>query len=234
MALEDYEHDMLRCSRCSYCKWISIPNFTNIDFLEGCPAVAKYNWHAYASGGKFNMALSLLKGRIDYSDALLDALYRCQMDGNCDVSCKTIQDIEPLQTMQEFRIKCVENGQLLPQHMVVIDALRKEDNMMQSLKVDRGKWAEGLDVKDLTRDKAKVAYHAGCRYSFDEELWPITRGGLTLLKDAGVDIGIMGPDEACCGGRAYEIGYAGELTKYAEHNTDALRNAGVDASYPLR
>jgi len=95
------------------------------------------------------------------------------------------------------------------------------------LKADRGKWAEGLDVKDLAKESAEVVYHAGCRYSYDEELRPIARAGLTLLRDVGVDIGIMGTDEACCGGRAYELGYAGELTKYAEHQIESLRTAGV-------
>jgi Fe-S oxidoreductase len=194
MGIEVYEHDMLRCTRCSYCKWIPFQNFQNPYFIQGCPSVARYNWHAYAAGGKFNMALSLLKGRIEYSDAFLEAVYRCQMDGSCDVSCKAVQDIEPLQLMQELRIKCVEDGQLLPAHMVVIDGLRKEDNMMQRLKADRGNWAKGIDVKNLTQAEAAAVYHAGCRYSFDEELWPVARAGLILLKNAGVDIGIMGSD----------------------------------------
>jgi Fe-S oxidoreductase len=199
----------------------------NTGFMEGCPSVSRYNWHAYSASGKFNMAYSLLQGRIGISDAFLDVLYKCHMDGSCDISCKVQQDIEPLQLMQELRIKCIEDGQTLPAHMIVIEGLRKEDNMMQSLKADRGKWAEGLDVKILTHERAEVVFHAGCRYSFDEELLPVVRGGLTLLKDAGVDIGIMGVDEACCGGRAYELGYAGELIKYAEHQMETFRTAGV-------
>jgi Fe-S oxidoreductase len=229
MAWQDYEHDMQRCPRCSYCKWIPWRFIRNTDFMEGCPSVSRYNWHAYAAGGKLNIAYSLLCDRIEISDAFLDILYKCQMDGSCDVSCKVQQDLEPLQLMQELRIKCVEDGRLLPAHMMVIAGLQKEDNMMQSLKADRGRWAEGLDVKDLTKESAEVVYHAGCRYSFDEELWPVARGGLTLLRDAGVDVGIMGVAEACCGGRAYELGYAGELTKYAEHQMEAFRAAGVKA-----
>jgi Fe-S oxidoreductase len=229
MAWQDYEHDMKRCTRCSYCKWIPWRFMQNTDFMSGCPSVARYNWHAYAAGGKFNIAYSLLRDRIEISDAFLDIIYKCQMDGSCDISCKVQQDLEPLQLMQELRIKCVEDGRLLPAHMMVIDGLQKEDNMMQALKADRGKWADGLDVKDLTRESAEVVYHAGCRYSFDEELWPVARGGLALLREAGVDVGIMGADEACCGGRAYELGYAGELTKYAEHQMEAFRTAGVKA-----
>ena len=227
MALEDYKHDMLRCTRCSYCKWIPWENFQKTDFIKNCPAVSRYNWHAYSAGGKFNMALSLLEGRIDYSDALLEAVYRCQMDGSCDVSCKSIQDIEPLQSMQALRIKCVEEGHAIPAHVAIVDHLRKEDNMMQGLKDDRGKWAEGLDVKELTKEKAEVYFHAGCQYCYEEELWPVARTGLSLLRDAGVDIGILGGSEICCGGRAYEMGFEGELNRYASRHEKILKKAGV-------
>ena len=37
----------------------------------------------------------------------------------------------------------------------------------------------------------------------------------------------MGKDEACCGGRAYEMGYEAELVKYAEHNVQAWKTAGI-------
>ena len=227
MTYQDYTHDMQRCTRCSYCKWIPYRYMKSTDFMEGCPSLARYNWHAYSASGKFNIAYSLLKDRIEIDETFLDVLYHCQMDGSCDVSCKVQQDLEPLQLMQELRIKCVEEGQLLPVHMLVIEGLRKEDNMMQALKADRGKWTEGLNTKDLSSESAEVVYHAGCRYSYDEELKSIARAGLTLLRDAGVDIGIMGTEEACCGGRAYELGYAGELTKYAEHQIETLRTAGV-------
>jgi Fe-S oxidoreductase len=228
MAIEAYKHDMLRCTRCSYCKWIPWENFRNTDFIIGCPSVGRYHWHAYSAGGKFNMALSFLEGRIGYSDSFLDVVYRCHMDGSCDVSCKSVQDIEPLQLMQELRIKCVEDGQVIPAHAALIDGLRREDNMLGKPKDERGKWAEGLAVKDLTREKAKVLYHAGCQYSYDEELWPVVRGGLILLKNAGVDVGIMGRAEVCCGGRAYELGYKDEIDKYAKRHANILEAAGVE------
>ncbi|MFH1646595.1 MAG: (Fe-S)-binding protein [Chloroflexota bacterium] len=230
MAWQDYVHDMQRCTRCSYCKWIPYRYMHNTDFIQGCPSISRYLWHAYAGSGKFNMAYSLQQGRIEIDDTFLDVLYKCHMDGSCDISCKVQQDIEPLQLMQELRIKCVEDGALVPAHMIVIEGLRKEDNMMMAKRADRGKWAAGLDVKDLTGGTtAEVIYHAGCAYSFDEELWPIARAGVNLLKKAGVDVGIMGADETCCGGRAYELGYAGELTKYAEHQIETFRTAGVKA-----
>jgi Fe-S oxidoreductase len=169
----------------------------------------------------------MLKERIDYTDDYLDILYRCQMCGACDVSCKSNKDMEPYAINQELKFKAVEDGQLIPAHMMIIDGLNKEDNMMLGKKVDRGKWAKGLELKNITQEKADIYYHAGCRYSFDEDLWPVVRTAVCLLKKAGVDVGIGENDENCCGGRAYELGYSGELVKYAESNMDMLQTAGV-------
>jgi Fe-S oxidoreductase len=72
-----------------------------------------------------------------------------------------------------------------------------------------------------------VYYHAGCRYSYDKELWPAARSAVNILKKAGVDVGIAGKNETCCGGRAYEMGFQGEFTKYAENNTEMLKTAGI-------
>ena len=227
MNFEDYEHDMIRCTRCSYCKTIPWRFIKNFNFTDGCPSASRYHWHAYASGGKFNMGYSLLKGKIDIDEIFLDVLYKCMMDGSCDISCKVGNDIEPLQYIQDLRIKCVDEGQLLPQHQPFIRSLRQEDNMMLKPRGERGDWAKTLSVKKAFDEKTEVVYHAGCRYSYDKELWPIARAGVVLLQKAGVDVGIMGEEEACCGGRAYELGYISEMTKFAEHQMEALRTAGV-------
>jgi dihydroxyacid dehydratase/phosphogluconate dehydratase len=55
--------------------------------------------------------------------------------------------------------------------MLMIESLKTNDNVMSKPKADRGRWAEGLGLKDLTKEKADVVFHAGCRYSFDEEMW---------------------------------------------------------------
>jgi Fe-S oxidoreductase len=227
MPLEDYQHDLEICSRCSMCKFIPLDQIKGWDYANVCPSIARYNFHGYSGGGKLNIALELLNNRIDYTEGMLDRVYHCQMCGACDASCKVTRDMEVLQPLYQLRARCVEDGALIPAHMVVIDGLRKEDNMMQGLKAERGQWAEGLEVKNVMEEKARVYYHAGCRYCFDKELWPAARSAVTLLKKAGIDVGIAGKDETCCGGRAYELGYQGELQKYAENNIEMLKSAGI-------
>ena len=96
--------------------------------------------------------------------------------------------------MLELRALCVEQGEMLPEHMMVIEGLRNEDNMMLAKKADRGKWADGLGLKDLANDSAEILFHAGCRFSFDEEYWPVLRAAVNLLKRSSVDFGIIGGD----------------------------------------
>jgi Fe-S oxidoreductase len=229
MALEDYRGNMQRCTRCSYCKWVLWDHLKSWRFAKGCPSIGYNNFQSYSASGRLAVALSLLDGMINYTDGVLDIVYQCQMCGACDVACKICRyDMEPLATLHELRARLVEDGQLLPMHMFIIDNLKKEDTMITGkVKADRGKWAEGLNIKDLTKEKAEVAFHAGCRLSYDEELSKVAKAAVTLFKNAGVDIGIMGKEENCCGGRAYEIGYKGEFSKYATNNIEAWTNAGV-------
>ncbi len=228
MALEDYRAMMKRCSRCSYCKWIPFAHVKSWRFAKGCPSVEYGKFQSFSASGKFAVSLALLEDRISYTDGLLDIVFQCMLDGCCDLSCKVCRyDLEPVEVMRQLRFKLIDDGQFPFQDIPLIDNLRKEDNTMMMPKAERGKWAEGLDVKDLTQEKGEVVFHAGCRFSYDEELWRIPRTAVTLLRDAGVDVGILGRDENCCGGRVCDMGYRGEFLKYAENNIDAWTTAGV-------
>ncbi len=229
MALEDYRKNMMRCLRCSICKWLPGPNVKSARFAQICPSVLKYNFHAYSGGGRVITAHSLLRGTVEMSDELVDIIYQCQACGACDTNCHIHMEgfVEPLDVIKELRFTAVGEGYVLPQAQFVVDSLRKNDNTVQKPKAERGNWAQGLDIKDLTKEKAEVVFHAGCCSSYEEDLWPVLRGAASMLKRGGVDFGILGKEETCCGGRVYNMGYAGELIKYAENNRDAWRKAGV-------
>jgi Fe-S oxidoreductase len=229
MALEDYRSDQERCSLCSYCKWIPQDKIKSWRFAKGCPSIAYSNFNAYSARGRFAVGKSILNGKAGYTDKVLDVIYQDLSCGSCDVSCKVCRyNLEPLQNILELKAKAVIEGHLLPQHIPIIDNLKKELNMMVGMvKENRGDWAKGLDVKDLTNEKAEIAFFAGCRLSYDKELQKVARTTINLLQQADVDIGIMGKDESCCGSRAYQMGYREEFIKSAKDNIDAWENAGV-------
>jgi Fe-S oxidoreductase len=47
------------------------------------------------------------------------------------------------------------------------------------------------------------------------------------LQKAGVDFGIAGDNETCCGGRAYQMGYEKDFLKQAKKNMAMVKNAGA-------
>ena len=54
MALTDYRPDAMRCTRCSYCKWIPFDLVKSHRFAKGCPSVEAGKFHAYSAGGKLD------------------------------------------------------------------------------------------------------------------------------------------------------------------------------------
>ena len=228
MALEDYKPDMERCSQCSYCKWVPLDHVKSWRFAKGCPSIAFANFLSYSARGRFAVALSLLNGQSTYTDRVVDIVYKCTTCGACDVSDKICRyNLEPLEMMHELRFRLVEDKQVRPEHTAAIAHLRREDNMMMQPRAKRGDWAKGLDVKNIMSERATVLFHAGCRLSYDEELQGTARSAVTILKNAGVDVGIMGKDESCCGGRAYDMGYKDEFVRFAENATQAWKAVGV-------
>jgi Fe-S oxidoreductase len=228
MALEDYKADMLRCTRCSYCKWIPFDQMKSLRFAKGCPSVEYNRFQPYSAGGRLSSALSVLEGRSECTERFVDIAYNCLLCGNCDVSCKVCRyNMEPLKAMQELRFKLVEDGKGLPQHTNVIEGLRKGNNMMRQPAAGRGGWAAGLEVKNLGGKKTEVVFHAGCKLSYDKSLWPLAGTAVNILNKTGIDYGIMGEAETCCGGRAYQMGYHDEFRKCAERNIKTWESKGV-------
>jgi Fe-S oxidoreductase len=197
-----------------------------------CPSIARYNFHAYSGGGRLQIALAMLENRLgqklEIDDKLLEVVFNCQMCGACDVSCKYSMDIDVLEPLSEMRSGCVESGHTLPALDQAINGLRKNSSMVPGARKVRGNWAERLEVKDITRRKAKVLYHAGCRIVYDEEMWSIARNTIVLLQKAGIDIGILGTGEQCCGGRAYQMGYREDFRQQARRNRELLEQSGAE------
>jgi Fe-S oxidoreductase len=228
MALEEFKNDALRCTRCAYCKWVPIDLIKSWRFAKGCPSIEFNHFHSYSAGGRLVTALSLLEGRIAVTDAVKDSVFKCQLCGNCDVTCKICRyDMEPLAAMHELRFKLVEDGKTMPQNDKVIEGFRLLNNMLKKPKDKRGDWAKGLKIKDLSKEKAAVVFHAGCQYSYDPDLQKVAKISVKILQKAKTDFGIFGQHEGCCGGRAYHMGYKQDYNDAMHNNLTKWNLAGI-------
>jgi Fe-S oxidoreductase len=228
MALEDFAAEMDRCSQCSYCKWIPFDQVKSWRFAKNCPSIAYHNFNSYSARGRYAVARSIITGQSGYSDMVRDIVYTCMTCGSCDVSCKICRyNLEPLEMVRELKFRLVEDGQGLDEHKAIIESLNKEGNTLHQPKTGRGEWADSLDVPRLSSEKAEVLFHAGCSFSYDKDLQKSARAAVLLLKNAGVDVGIMGDQEVCCAGRIYSMGYRDEFTRFARANMQAWARAGV-------
>ncbi len=225
MALEDYRESMETCRRCSVCKFIPLEKVAGFDHVNVCPSISKYNFHSYCGGGRMVMGTALLEKRLDYTDKLLEVVYNCQMCGACDTSCKYSMDMEVIEPINEIRISCVNTGKTNPALDKLINSLRKQGTMVPGANINRGEWVKGLDIKDCTKEKVDIIYHVGCLTNFNKDMWKLAKTTAKLLQKAGVNFGIAGEYETCCGGRAYQMGYEKDFLDQAKKNTAMIKKS---------
>jgi Fe-S oxidoreductase len=226
MGLEQYKGDMEMCCRCSACKFVPMQRVAGLRFANVCPSISRYNFHSYSGGGRLNIGSAMLKNGFNYTDRLLDIVYNCQMCGACGVSCNYAMDMEVMEPINEFRIKCVEDGKTHPALDRVITGLRKHGSMVP-VKGKRGGWASGLNLTDATKEKVDVLYYVGCLTSYDGDMQKVAKATARILQKAGVNFGIVGDAETCCGGPAYQMGYKEDFLNQAKKNMALIKDAGA-------
>lgn len=227
MSLEEYRADMETCRRCSPCKFIPLEKVTSYDRINVCPSIARYEFHTYSGGGRMVMGTALLEKRLDFTPKLLEVMYNCHMCGACDTSCKYSMDMEVIEPINEIRIEGVASGHTHPALEKVINGLLKTGSMVPGARTKRGDWAAGMNLKDATKEKVDVLYHVGCQTSFNKNMWKLAQSTARLLQKAGVNFGIGGANETCCGGRAYQMGYKADFLKQAEANMSVIKQSGA-------
>ena len=222
MVLDDVKEWLYGCTQCGTCK-----DVINI-FVPSCPAGERYQLESYFPSGKIYIARAASEGKLTLDDdEIRDRIYACTGCLSCEQQCAVYHHQHIFEIIQALRTEAVTQGLLNPAYMIMVDSLKKDDNVLGKPKAERGEWARDLGVKDASQEKTDVLYHVGCMLSLDPELWEVPRSAISIMKAAGVDAGIMGMEESCCGGHAYEIGYIGEFTKYAEHCLETFNTLGV-------
>jgi len=109
--------------------------------------------------------------------------------------------------------------------MMTIENLEGDSNPYGIPAHERGDWAEDLDVK--VAEPAEYIYFAGCAASFDERNKKVARSTIQLMKEAGLDVGILGMQEGCSGDAARRAGNEYLFQMLAEMNMATFQELGV-------
>jgi Fe-S oxidoreductase len=112
-----------------------------------------------------------------------------------------------------------------------VQNLEAYDNPWGQPRARRINWTRnlGFKVKDLSKKgaKAEVLFYPGCTYAYDPRITQHIQDTAILMHEAGVDFGILGNAEKCCGSTAFNLGYVSVLEKYGEDNIKTFNGLGI-------
>lgn len=206
---------------------VPLPVVRNPKYSDGCPASRMYHFHGYSGSGKSIMALSLVDGRIKADKDLADIAFACTACGLCDVSCKFIMEAERHLVNIALREHIVDEGFGPSIHEVIAENIRNFGHPRADHIETAMNWAEGLGLKMLPDQRADILLFAGCFPLHDNQSVDTTRKLARLLQRAGVDVGILGGAEPCCGLPAYWTGHRDIFKEVAGNMASLVDALGV-------
>ncbi|MCC7464173.1 MAG: (Fe-S)-binding protein [Gammaproteobacteria bacterium] len=240
--LADFRHTMESCNHCGQCKVVLGPKTRGYDFAEICPIHMQFHFDAYSGQGLLHIAQELLDGAWQPEPGLRDLVYACTACGACDINCKSIRDMEVMDTILALREHLVDGGcGPMPQHAQMAERVERTHNIYGRPHAERTAWAQEAGAAAATTGgvaggpastahrpasaAAPVAYFAGCAASYQRT--DIARNTLRILAAAGIECTLLGADEHCCGGPLWRTGQRAAAARQVQHNLAALERRGV-------
>jgi len=227
LRFEEIDPYISKCVRCGTCKAVFGL------FEPSCPAGERFGFEGFYSSGKIWIARGLREGVLGWEDPdLIKKLFACTLCGNCTQQCPMTVRERIMEVFEALRAEAVRNtGIRFPEHKRLKDSLVQYRNPWMQPRRRRNQWMRGENLKVLKpggRERASVLYFVGCTAALDPSLQHIARNTVALLKRAGVDFGVLGEEEVCCGSVMLRVGertLAGEL---AGKNLEMIRDLGVE------
>jgi Fe-S oxidoreductase len=157
-----------------------------------------------------------------------DVIWSCTSCRACEEQCPVmISYVDKIVGMrrEEVMMKNEFPGEL----QGAFNGIETNGNPWNISAMDRGDWAEGLDIPTLSdKPDAEVLYWVGCAASYDDRAKKVARAVSKLLKKARVDFAILGTEETCTGDPARRAGNEYLFQMLAEQNIETLN--GYEAS----
>jgi len=156
-----------------------------------------------------------------------EEIWRCTTCGKCPQRCP--RDVKQIESGVSLRRIATEYG-VFPASVrpirTVSRSLVGEGNPLNEERKKRADWAEGLFVKPFT-EGMEILYFPDCYCSYDPRLKKVARATANILNKAGVDFGILGAKESCCGESIRKTGDEDVFKRLAKENIKTFIDNGV-------
>lgn len=162
-------------------------------------------------------------GLIDFAD---EDIWTCATCGACAVRCP--RGVEMIDVMRAMRKVVAEMGVAkVPDSLrVSVKNIASVGNPQGEPEEGRGNWAQEMGVKGFTQD-TELLYFCCCVPAFDPKVRRIARATVEILKNVGVDFGVLGAKERCCGESVRKSGSETIFQSLAEGNIRTFADCGV-------
>lgn len=157
-----------------------------------------------------------------------EELMACTTCGACVSNCPVL--IEHVDTIVDMRRYLVlTEGDVDAEVGRTFRNIENNSNPWGVSNSKRGDWAEGLDIPILSEmdHVPEFLFFVGCAGSFDDRQKKVTKALASILDAAGLDYGILGPEEGCTGDPARRIGNEYLYHTVATQNVETLNKYGV-------
>jgi len=175
----------------------------------------------------FSMRKIVREATFGFTEIESEDIWRCTTCGKCPKQCP--RDVKQIESGVSLRRIATEYG-VFPTSAIPIRtisaSLTGEGNPLNEKRKNRANWAEGLSIKTFT-EGIEILYFPGCYLSYDPRLKKVARATANILNLAGVDFGILGSKENCCGESIRKTGDEELFKRLARENIKNFIDNGV-------
>jgi len=156
-----------------------------------------------------------------------DDIWRCTTCGRCPERCpRGVKQIEMGVSLRRVAAEYEVFPASVRSARTARASLISEGNPLQGERQKRADWAEGLGVKPYA-EGMEILYFVGCYFSYDPRMKKAARATVDIFNKAGVDFGILGSDENCCGESIRKTGSEKVFKQLARDNIKTFIDRGV-------
>jgi Fe-S oxidoreductase len=175
----------------------------------------------------FSMRKLVREATFGLTDIESEEMWLCTTCGRCPQQCP--RDVKQIDSGVALRRIATEYG-VFPKSVNPIRTVRGslvgEGNTLSEERAKRGDWAKGLSVKEFT-EGTEILYFPGCYPSYDPRSKKVAVATANILNKAGVDFGILGAKENCCGESIRKTGDEEVFKRLAKENIKTFIDHGV-------